>query len=109
MQPQPDGVKVLFLAGKGRSGGTLLANLLGQIPGYFNVGELNRLGDGGLVENYRCGCGVPVRECATWCAILDQADSLLRGNSMAPLAEPRLDLDQAAVVRWPLLLRLLKA
>jgi Sulfotransferase family len=109
MQPQPDGVKVLFLAGKGRSGGTLLANLLGQIPGYFNVGELNRLGDWGLVENYRCGCGVHVRECATWCAILDQADSLLRGSSMAPLAEARLDLDQAAVVRWPLLLRLLKA
>ena len=32
---QPGDVKVLFLAGKGRSGGTLLAALLGQLPGFF--------------------------------------------------------------------------
>ena len=56
---QPGDVKVLFLAGKGRSGGTLLASLLGQLPGFFNIGELNRLWDWGLVSNYRCGCGLP--------------------------------------------------
>ena len=58
---QPGEVKVLFLAGKGRSGGTLLASLLGQLPGFFNIGELNRLWDWGLVSNYRCGCGLPVQ------------------------------------------------
>jgi len=91
-------VKVLFLAGKGRSGGTLLAGLLGQLPGFFSVGELNRLWDWGLDQNYQCGCGAPVRDCETWTAILADAD---RG-----LAEARVDRLQATVVRWPNLPRL---
>ena len=40
---QSGDVKVLFLAGKGRSGGTLLASLLGQIPGFFNIGRAQPL------------------------------------------------------------------
>ena len=104
-----DAVKVLFLAGKGRSGGSLLANLLGQLPGFFNVGELNNLWDWGLVNNYRCGCGLPVRECPTWQAILTEADRLLGDSPLVPLADARIDRDQAAVVRWPNLVRLLLA
>jgi hypothetical protein len=92
-------VKVLFVAGKGRSGGTLLAGLLGQLPGFFSVGELNRLWDWGLDQNYRCGCGEPVRKCETWAAILADADS--------GLADAQIDRLQAAVVRWPNLPRLL--
>jgi SAM-dependent methyltransferase len=106
---QPGDVKVLFLAGKGRSGGTLLASLLGQLPGFFNIGELNRLWDWGLVSNFRCGCGLPVQECPTWHAILDQADELLEGRGIAPLTAARIDLAQASVVRWPNMLRLLRA
>jgi len=106
---QPGDVKVLFLAGKGRSGGTLLASLLGQLPGFFNIGELNRLWDWGLVSNFRCGCGLPVQECPTWHAILEQADHLLDGRGIAPLSEARIDLAQASVVRWPNTLRLLRA
>lgn len=102
-----DDVKVLFLGGKGRSGGTLLANLMGQIPGFCNVGELNRLWDSGLVHNRRCGCGLPVQECPTWTAVLDEADSMLSGTPLAPLSAARIDLDQSAVVRWPRLARLL--
>ena len=84
---QTSDVKVLFLAGKGRSGGTLLAALLGQLPGFFNIGELNRLWDWGLVENYKCGCGIPVQECPTWHEILDTADGLLEGTGIPPIAE----------------------
>lgn len=102
-------VKVLFLAGKGRSGGTLLANLLGQVPGFFNVGELNRLWDSGLVHNYSCGCGLPVQDCPTWRAILADADARLAGGPLAPLVDARIDRDQAAVVRWPNIVRLLTA
>ena len=82
---QPGDVKVLFLAGKGRSGGTLLASLLGQLPGFFNIGELNRLWDWGLVSNFRCGCGLPVQECPTWHAILEEADAAARrARGIAP-------------------------
>src|SRR4051794_27348020 len=102
-------VKVLFLAGKGRSGGTLLASLLGQLPGFFNIGELNRLWDWGLVSNFRCGCGLPMQECPTWHEILAAADETLTGTGIAPIAAARIDLAQHDVVRWPRTLRLLRA
>lgn len=101
-------VKVLFLAGKGRSGGTLLASLLGQLPGFFNIGELNRLWDWGLVSNFRCGCGLPVQDCPTWHAILEAADTSLAATDIAPIATARIDLAQHEVVRWPRMLRLLR-
>ena len=40
-----DKIKVLYIAGNGRSGSTLLGVLLGQIPGFFNVGEVRRVWD----------------------------------------------------------------
>ena len=103
-------VKVLFLAGKGRSGGTLLASLLGQLPGFFNIGELNRLWDWGLVSNFKCGCGLPVQECPTWHAILDAADGLLVGPTGSHRSRPRASISRRrAVVRWPRMLQLLRA
>ena len=102
-------VKVLFLAGKGRSGGTLLASLLGQLPDFFNIGELNRLWDWGLVSNFRCGCGLPVQECPTWHEILEAADAALAGTAIPPIAKARIDLAQHAVVRWPKMGRLLRS
>jgi SAM-dependent methyltransferase len=101
-------VKVLFLAGKGRSGGTLLASLLGQLPGFFNIGELNRLWDWGLVSNFRCGCGLPVQDCPVWHEILDVADASLVGTGIPPIAKARIDLVQHEVVRWPHMFRLLR-
>jgi len=105
---RPPHVKVLFLAGKGRSGGTLLASLLGQLPGFFNVGELNRLWDWGLVSNHYCGCGLPFQQCPTWRAILTDADASLATSGLSPLAGARIDLAQHSVVRWPNTLRLLR-
>jgi hypothetical protein len=104
-----DQVKVLYIAGKGRSGSTLLASLLGQLPGFFNAAEVNFLWDWGLVENYKCGCGVPLQQCPTWRAVLDEADAPLAGTDIPPIAAARVDRDQAAVVRWPKTLQLLRA
>ena len=36
-------VKVLFIAGNGRSGSTILDVILGQLEGFFAVGELRRI------------------------------------------------------------------
>lgn len=66
-------VKVLYIAGGGRSGSTILHNLLGQLDGWFAVGELRYIWDRGLVKNRLCGCGVPFRECEEWQRILDRA------------------------------------
>src|ERR1017187_271195 len=64
---------VLYIAGTGRSGSTLLASVLGEVEGVFAAGEVRYLWQRGLVEGRLCGCGVPVRECPSWGAILEAA------------------------------------
>lgn len=63
-------VQVLYLAGWGRSGTTIMDNLLGAYPGVFTAGELWYLWERGLLRSRHCGCGAPVPECALWRAIL---------------------------------------
>jgi hypothetical protein len=69
----PDPVRVLYVAGAGRSGSTVLANLLGEVPGFVSVGEVRFLWERGLVEGRLCGCGVPVPECPFWTRVLAEA------------------------------------
>jgi hypothetical protein len=69
-------VKVLFVIGKGRSGSTLLDNLLGEVEGLFSTGELWRIWDWGVLAGDDCGCGRPVVECDVWRPILDATDSI---------------------------------
>jgi hypothetical protein len=68
-----DRVQVLFIAGAGRSGSTLIANTLGQIDGLWSVGELRQIWQRGLIENWRCGCGHAFSECTTWQRIMADA------------------------------------
>lgn len=57
---------VLYLAGLGRSGSTLLERTLARLDGAVAVGEVVHLWERGLVRNELCGCGVPFRECPFW-------------------------------------------
>ncbi|NUR75801.1 MAG: sulfotransferase [Thermoleophilia bacterium] len=65
--------KVLYIAGWGRSGSTILDNVLGQVEGFFSAGELLFLWRRGLLEGRLCGCGEPVRACDVWTRVLDRA------------------------------------
>jgi hypothetical protein len=70
----PDGtVKVLYVAGSGRSGSTILDRILGQLDGFFSAGELCNLWERGLLARRRCGCGTPVPDCPVWGPILTDA------------------------------------
>lgn len=79
MNPTPpksnDGgaVRVLVIAGYGRSGSTLLDRLLGEVPGVCSLGEIRHLWQEGLIENRRCGCGAPFADCEHWDQVLRQA------------------------------------
>jgi hypothetical protein len=66
-------VTVLYIGGHGRSGSTILAQTLGQIPGFVNVGELWQVWYRGLRENERCGCGQPFYSCGFWRAVGEEA------------------------------------
>jgi hypothetical protein len=79
-------VRVLFLAGWGRSGTTILDNILGEVEGFFSAGELYHLWDRGLVQDRLCGCGVPPRRCRTWRAVLKRAFGAPEGIDAERLA-----------------------
>jgi hypothetical protein len=68
-----DRIKVLYVAGFGRSGSTLLGNVLGQVDGFVSVGELRSVWEHGLIQNKVCGCGAPFNECELWRTVLDRA------------------------------------
>jgi Sulfotransferase family len=68
-----DRIKVLYIAGGWRSGSTLIDNLLGQIEGFFSVGEIYYLWDHNLILDRACGCGRPFRECEVWRGVMDEA------------------------------------
>jgi hypothetical protein len=66
-------VKVLYVAGLGRSGSTILGNILGQVEGFFHGGEFNFIWERNLIENRLCGCGAPFDECEVWGSVLKRA------------------------------------
>jgi hypothetical protein len=96
-------LKVLFIGGYGRSGSTLLDRVLGQVPGFLSVGELRHVFQEGFVENRRCGCGEPFRECEFWTAVTRRAFGTLDDDELEAVTALKERVD-----RWwlaPLLAR----
>ena len=67
-------LRVVLVAGAGRSGSTLLTLMLGSLHDTFAVGELRYLWERGVVEHRLCGCGQPLPECPVWRAILRRTE-----------------------------------
>ena len=64
--------RVVYVAGTGRSGSTLLGNALGSLPGALHAGEVKLALRRGLAEDGFCGCRRPVRECPVWVPALER-------------------------------------
>jgi hypothetical protein len=64
-RPEID-VSVIYIAGMGRSGSTIVDQLLGARPGYFSGGELEKIWRYGVLEDWLCACGDPFSSCAFW-------------------------------------------
>lgn len=62
--------RVLYIIGWGRSGSTVLTNILGEITGFFAAGELHYLWERGLLEGRLCGCGRSTETCEVWAEVL---------------------------------------
>ena len=63
-------IKVLYIAGWGRSGSTILDGILGQIPGLVSVGEIKFIWERGVIQNRRCSCGEPFSSCPFWTRVM---------------------------------------
>ena len=59
-------VHVLYIAGKGRSGSTLLCRTLGAIDGFVGTGEFMLFLGRGVLSGDECSCGTLVGGCDLW-------------------------------------------
>lgn len=66
-------VKVLYIAGFGRSGSTILGNILGEFEGFFHAGELNFIWEHNFLEDRLCSCGAAFSKCGLWERVVDEA------------------------------------
>ena len=66
-------IKILYIAGEGRSGSTILGTILGEIDSFFFIGEAVEIWRYFLLEHKLCACGVPAKECPVWNKILSNA------------------------------------
>ena len=85
----PPPLRVVFIAGWGRSGSTLLDRMLGQVPGVFSAGELRDIWRRGVREDRSCGCGEPFGSCPVWRKV----------GEIAFGGWDRLDLDEVQALR----------
>jgi hypothetical protein len=66
------GATVVYIAGYGRSGSTLLDLLLGRVERWFSMGEF-RLVWHALRDGWRCACGAEVGDCPVWHEVVQRA------------------------------------
>ncbi len=78
---------VVFIAGSGRSGSTLVERMLGAIPGFVNVGELIDIFRRVYAGDELCGCGEPFSQCPFWCEVGDRAFGGWSSELVAEMAE----------------------
>jgi sulfotransferase family protein len=71
--------RLVYIVGWGRSGSTLLGNILGSLPGAVHTGEIRRFWNYWDRRDRYCGCGETIADCPFWGAVRDEV-----------LADPRL-------------------
>jgi hypothetical protein len=91
-------VRVLFLAGIGRSGTTLLERTLAEVDGVTALGEVMHLWDRGLVRDELCACGEPFLACPFWTRVGETAFGGWREVDTQRLAYLKDRVDRAARV-----------
>lgn len=67
---QQSAIKLIYVAGYGRSGTTLLDIALGEHPMIMGAGEVTTLARHVWEKGEYCACGAQVRECPQWQAIV---------------------------------------
>ncbi|HEY1771780.1 MAG TPA: sulfotransferase [Gammaproteobacteria bacterium] len=63
-------LRIIYIAGDGRSGSTLLDRLIGAYPGVFSCGELGNLLQSTASSEQLCACGDSARACGFWHEVL---------------------------------------
>ena len=103
MKSDQEPLRVVYIAGVGRSGSTVLDSVLGNHTEIQSVGELSRLASDAWVQNFYCSCGKRSQECPFWVAVQQawcDADSASR---IQEYIETQSKVEQFR--QWPFLLQ----
>jgi hypothetical protein len=71
MKSQEERLRVVYIAGVGRSGSTVLDSVLGNHPQIQSVGELSRLANDAWIHDFYCSCGRRSKECPFWVQVYE--------------------------------------
>lgn len=71
-----DSIKILYVLGRGRSGSTIFANVLGEHDGFFSAGEVRYLWDPVLKNRAECACGEQLSTCPVWSKVLERLEDV---------------------------------
>ncbi len=98
-----DSLKVIYVASSGRSGSTILDNVLGEIPAHFSVGEIRFIWDRNVQDDRICGCGQPFSLCPVWQQVMDVAfgGRPPKASEVVAWRESAMRMRQAPFVRLP--------
>lgn len=102
-------MKILYLVGKGRSGSTLLDNVLNEVEGVVSTGELWCRWGGRPLEEYLCGCGRRVGDCDLWSEVLARSYEAATERLGFPVDSGTVHAWEREWLRWPRVPRLLLA
>ena len=82
-------IKVLFISGVGRSGSTILGNILGEVEGFFCGGEILNIFKRYPRKNRPCGCGELLPKCPVWSGIFNRAFDRMQKIDLSKMIEVR--------------------
>ncbi len=97
-------IKVIYIAGPARSGSTVLSNILGEIDGFFNAGEIIEIWDRGIVEDGLCGCGVNMSKCEVWSAVIEKTMKSSNRINVQEMIDFRDNVSHSSYVLWRMLI-----
>ena len=77
----------MFIAGEGRSGGTLLGQILDGLSDSVYIGELRNIWHESFDQNEPCGCGQRFRDCEFWRAVVEKTFGSLEQLDLAAMVD----------------------
>lgn len=63
-------IQVIYIAGQGRNGSTLVDRILGTLDGVASMAEVYRVLKDGVVDGKRCVCGDGIYTCSFWSKVI---------------------------------------
>lgn len=91
---------VIYVAGSGRNGSTLLGLQLERCPDIFFAGELTHIWQRGFLNNELCGCGQPFRECSFWSEVTATAFGQSLARDLPQILQFRNRLSRFSNIPW---------